>query len=90
MPPRIGSHEGPLGRLELVHCIVFAACFQSCFTGKILLVIITNVAASHILVFDAGDALADFFTLDVLDVTEHRLIAEIFTGEVVRLSLIHI
>ena len=53
---------------KLIHRIVFAACLQRSFTGKIFLMVITNVGTRHILVLDAGDALTDFLALDTRDI----------------------
>ena len=38
-----GNRSG--GFAELVHCIVFAACFQSSLSGKIFLMIVTEIRA---------------------------------------------
>jgi len=84
--PRIGSLEVPLGGLELIHSVVGSACFQSSFASKVFFVIIANVRTSHVLVLYACDALADFFALNIFDITKHRLIAEIFLGQIVRAS----
>ena len=69
--------------MELVHGVVFTAGFQSSFACEVLLVVVADVGASHVLVLDAGDALADFLALDVPDVAEHALAAEVFLGQVV-------
>ena len=46
--------------------------------------IIANVAASHVLVLDAGDALANLFALDGFDITQHAFFTEITLGQIVR------
>src|SRR3954471_8222349 len=61
------------GSAELVHRVVRAAGLQRRFAGKIFLVVVTDVGAGHVLVPDAGDALADLGALDVLDVAQHAL-----------------
>ena len=71
-----------LGR-ELVHRIVGTAGLKRGFSCKVFLVVVANVAARHVLVLDAGDALADFFALDVLDVAQHPGVAEVFLGQIV-------
>lgn len=68
---------------ELVHGVVSATGLESSFAREILLVVVAHVGACHILVFYAGDALADFLALDIGDVSEHALLAEIFAGEIV-------
>ena len=45
--------------------------------------IIANVRAGHVLVLHTSNALADFLTLDVLHVTKHGLLTEIFLRQIV-------
>src|SRR5262245_28852384 len=72
-----------LGR-ELMHRIVLAGSLEGRFAGEVLLVVVAHVGAGHVLVLDAGDALADFLALHVLHVTEHTLWAEIVLRQSVR------
>ena len=67
----------------MVHRVVLAASLESCFAGKAFLVIIANVRSGHVLMLDAGDALADFLALDVLDVTQHAFVTEIPLRQIV-------
>ena len=46
--------------VELVHGVVFTACLQSSFASEVLLVVVADVRASHVLVLDAGDTLTQF------------------------------
>ena len=52
-----------LSSAELVHGVMCAACLQSGFTGEILLVVVTDIGAGHILVSYACYTLTDFLTL---------------------------
>src|SRR5690606_438564 len=66
-PPRTSGRE-------LVHRVVLARGFQRGVACEIFLVVIANVAAAHILVLHAGNALANFGALDILDIAKHRLV----------------
>src|SRR4051794_13294419 len=55
------------GSAELVHRVMRAAGLQRGLAGKIFLVVVADVGAGHVLVPDAGDALAELGALDVLD-----------------------
>ena len=68
---------------ELVHGVVLAGCLEGSLAGEVFLVVVADVGAGHVLVLDAGDTLADFGALDVLDVAEHALVAEVLAGQVV-------
>jgi hypothetical protein len=46
-------------------------------------VIVADVGSSHVLMLDAGDALTDFLTLNVLHVPKHTLLAEILLGQII-------
>ena len=48
---------------ELVHGVVFTCRLQRCFAAEVILVIVADVRAGHVLMFHAGDALADFLAL---------------------------
>jgi len=69
--------------LELVHRVVFTCCFQGCFAAEVVFVVVADVGAGHVLVFDASDTLTDFFALYASDITEHTLVAEVFFGQIV-------
>src|SRR5690606_8740492 len=69
--------------VELVHGVVFTACLQSSFASEVLLVVVADVGASHVLVLDAGDALTQFLTLHALHVGQHALIGKVALGQVV-------
>ena len=69
---------------KLIHSIVFTARFQGSFTGKILLVIITKIRASHVLVPDAGNTLTNFLTLNAFNVAQHTLFTKVLLGQVIR------
>src|SRR6185312_1591913 len=69
---------------ELVHRVVGAARLQGSLTGKVSFVIVADVGPVHVLMLHAGDALTDLGALDVLHITQHALLAEIFPGEIVR------
>ena len=45
--------------------------------------VIADIAAGHVLVLHAGDALAYLLTLDLLDVAEHAFFAEIAPCQIV-------
>src|SRR5579864_5063750 len=66
---------------ELVHGVVFTRRFQGRFAAEILLVVVADVRAGHVLVLDAGDALPDFLTLHASHITQHALVAEVFLGQ---------
>ncbi len=68
---------------ELVHRVVGATGFQGGVASEIFLVVVADVGAGHVLMPDAGDTLTNFRTLNVLHVSKHRLLAEIFLGEIV-------
>src|SRR6476659_5136348 len=68
---------------ELVHRVVGAARLQRGFTGEIFLVLVTDIGAGHVLMLGAGDALTDLLALHVLHITEHALVAEILSREIV-------
>lgn len=68
---------------ELVHGIMGTACFQCSLSGKIFLMVITDVRTRHILVPDTGYALTDFLTLYSQNIAKHSRIAKIFLGEIV-------
>src|SRR6202020_2849018 len=63
--------------------VVYAARLQGSFAGEVLLVIVADVGASHVLMLHAGDTLTDLGALDVLHVAEHALFAEIFPRQIV-------
>src|SRR5690606_12363730 len=69
--------------VELVHGVVFATGLQSSFASEVLLVVVADVGTSHVLVLDAGDALADFLALHALHVGQHALVGEVALGQVV-------
>src|SRR5690606_22839043 len=64
-------------RSELVHRVVFTAGFQSSFASEVLFMVVTEVGASHVLVLDAGDTLADFLTLNTFHVGQHAFLVEV-------------
>src|SRR5215470_15364979 len=68
---------------ELVHRVVGAARLQRGFTCEILLVLVADIGAGHVLMLGAGDTLADLLALDILHVAEHALLAEILPREIV-------
>src|SRR5690554_6221677 len=68
---------------ELVHGVVFTAGFQCRFTSEVFLMVVTDIGASHVLVLDAGDTLANFLTLHTLDVGQHAFFGEVTLGQVV-------
>src|ERR1700760_1965798 len=68
---------------ETVHRVVGSARLQRSFAGEVLLVIVADVGAGHVLMLYAGDALTDLGALDVLHVAEHALLAEIFPRQIV-------
>src|SRR6201995_3644719 len=68
---------------ELVHRVVSTTGLERGFAGEIALVVVADVGAGHVLVLHAGDALTDLGALDVLDVAQHALVAEVFPGEIV-------
>src|SRR3546814_4370574 len=72
-----------LSLCELVHRIMGSARLQRRFAREILLVVVADVGAGHVLVLHAGDALADFLPLHVEDISEHTGPTEIFLGEIV-------
>ncbi|MBN8909729.1 MAG: FAD-dependent oxidoreductase [Rhodospirillales bacterium] len=71
------------GSGELVHRVVDAAGLQRGLAGEILLVVVADVGAGHVLVADAGDALADLLALHLRHVAQHAFLAEVAPREVV-------
>src|SRR5690606_28590953 len=69
--------------VELVHGVVFTASLQSSFASEVLLVVVADVGARHVLVLDAGDTLTDFLTLYAFHVGQHALVGEVAFGQVV-------
>jgi hypothetical protein len=53
------------------------------FASEVLLVVVADVGASHVLVLDAGDTLAQFLTLHAFHVGQHALVGEVALGQVV-------
>src|SRR5882757_1433132 len=73
----------PLPLAELVHRVMGAAGLQGGLTGEVLLVIVADVRAGHILMLRAGDALTDFLALNILHIAQHTLLAEIVLREII-------
>jgi hypothetical protein len=80
---RVGVLLGVLLVSELVHGVVFTRRFQGRFAAEMLLVVVANIRARHVLVLDASDALTDFLTLRASHITQHALVAEVFLGQIV-------
>ncbi len=53
---------------ELVHRVVLAASLQGCVPGEVLLVVVAEVTASHVLVLDRCNTLTDLLALHVANV----------------------
>src|SRR5699024_5693476 len=68
---------------ELVHGVVLATSLEGCVTVEELFMVITDVGASHVLVLDGSDTLANFATLDTRYVGQHAFITEVALGQVV-------
>ena len=68
---------------ELVHGIVFATGLQRGFAGEVFFVVVANIRTGHVLVFHAGNAVADFFTLHVFHISQHALVGKIAFGQCV-------
>jgi len=50
---------------------------------EVLLVVVADVGASHVLVLHAGDALSDLLALYTCDVTQHARLTKVLLGQVV-------
>ncbi len=60
-----------------------AAGFEGGFAGEVLLVVVADIRARHVLVADAGDALTDFLALHAEHIAQHAGLAKILFREVV-------
>ena len=56
---------------------MFSAFLEGSITREVLLVVVTDIRSGHVLVLDAGDALADLLALHVQYVTEHTHFTEV-------------
>ena len=63
--------------LKLVHGVVLATSLESPLTREVLLVIVPDVSAGHVLVLHTVEALSDLLPLHLLHVGEHCVLAEV-------------
>ncbi len=71
------------GLTKLVHGVVFTARFERGVAMEELFVVVADIGACHVLVFDRGDTLANLLALNACDVGQHAFVTEVTLGEVV-------
>src|SRR5438445_6618067 len=69
---------------ELIHRVVGAARLEGGLAGEVLLVVVADIGAGHVLMLGAGDTLTDLLALNILHIAQHALLAEILPREIVR------
>ena len=75
--PTLFKHHTTEVSAKLVHRVVFATSLECSVTGKILLVVITNIGTRHDLVFHTGDTVANLLALHMQHVTQHTQLTEV-------------